>query len=304
MSKESLLERLKKASTIKEASILSESKFFDEGKKVPTAIPALNLALSAAFDGGFGSGLIVWAGPSKHFKTCFTLLMLKAYLDEYDDAVAIWYDSEFGSPQSYFEAFGIDTGRIMHTPVTNIEELKFDIMKQLEGINRGDHVFIGLDSAGNIASKKEVEDALDGKSAADMTRAKQLKSLFRMVTPHLKMKKLPMVVVNHTYQTQEMYSKAVVSGGCLLSGTKIQMLDGLKEVQDIKVGDIVRTLDGEKLVTHTWTPDTLEFGEPDCYEIEFEDGFVVTVSGQHPFLTKDGWVDAEDLVENQEVLKL
>lgn len=304
MSKESLLERLKKASTIKETAILSESKFFDEGKKVPTAIPALNLALSGAFNGGFGSGLIVWAGPSKHFKTCFTLLMLKAYLDEHDDAVAIWYDSEFGSPQSYFEAFGIDTGRIVHTPVTNIEELKFDIMKQLEGISRGDHVFIGLDSAGNIASKKEVEDALDGKSAADMTRAKQLKSLFRMVTPHLKMKKLPMVVVNHTYQTQEMYSKAVVSGGCLLAGTKIQMFDGLEEVQNIKVGDIVKTLDGKKLVTHTWTPETLEFGEPDCYEIEFEDGFVVTVSGQHPFLTKDGWVDAEDLVENQEVLKL
>ncbi len=46
-----------------------------------------------------------------------------------------------------------------------------------------------------------------------MTRARQLKSLFRMVTPHLTIKNIPMVVVNHTYQTQEMYSKAVVSGG-------------------------------------------------------------------------------------------
>ena len=149
----------------------------------------------------------------KHFKTCFTLLMMKAYLDKYKDAVALFYDSEFGSPQSYFDSFGIDTSRVMHTPVTNIEELKFDIMKQLEGIKRGDHVFIALDSAGNIASKKEVDDAMDGKSVADMTRAKQLKSLFRMVTPHLTMKKIPMVVVNHIYMTQEMFSKAVVSGG-------------------------------------------------------------------------------------------
>jgi hypothetical protein len=66
---------------------------------------------------------------------------------------------------------------------------------------------------GNLASKKEVEDALDGKSVADMTRAKQMKSLFRMVTPHLTIKDIPMVVVNHTYQTMEMFSKAVVSGG-------------------------------------------------------------------------------------------
>ena len=40
-----------------------------------------------------------------------------------------------------------------------------------------------------------------------------MKSLFRMVTPHLTIKDIPMVVVNHTYQTMEMFSKAVVSGG-------------------------------------------------------------------------------------------
>lgn len=209
----SLIERLKSASTVKESAILSESKFFEEGERCTTDIPAVNVALSGALDGGFGSGLIIWAGPSKHFKTCFTLLMLKAYLNKYPDAVALFYDSEFGSPQTYFESFGIDTSRVMHTPVTNIEELKFDLMKQMDGLKRGDHVFIALDSAGNIASKKEVDDALDGKSVADMSRAKQLKSLFRMVTPHLTMKKIPMVVVNHTYKTQEMFSKDVVSGG-------------------------------------------------------------------------------------------
>jgi hypothetical protein len=141
------------------------------------------------------------------------LMMLKAYLDKYEDAVAIFYDSEFGSPQSYFASFGIDLERVFHIPVTNIEELKFDIVQQLEQIKRGDHVFIALDSAGNIASIKEVDDALAGKGTADMSRAKQLKSLFRMITPHLKIKRLPMVVVNHTYQTQELYSKSVVSGG-------------------------------------------------------------------------------------------
>lgn len=209
----SLMDRIKKNSTIKASSVLSDSLFFDVSDLTQTTIPAVNIALSGSADGGFGSGLILWAGPSKHFKTNFTLLMMKAYLDKYPEAIALFYDSEFGTPQSYFESFGIDTSRVMHTPVANIEEFKFDIMKQLEEIKKGDRVFIALDSAGNIASKKEVDDAMEGKSVADMTRAKSLKSCFRMITPHLTLKQIPMVVVNHTYQTQEMFSKAVVSGG-------------------------------------------------------------------------------------------
>jgi RecA/RadA recombinase len=155
----------------------------------------------------------MWAGPSKHFKTAFSLLMAKAYMDKYPEAVILFYDSEFGTPQAYFDTFGIDPERVIHTPLTDIEQLKFDIMKQLEGIERNDRVMILLDSIGNLASKKEVEDALEGKSVADMSRAKQVKSLFRMVTPHLSLKDIPMVVVNHTYKTMELYAKDVVGGG-------------------------------------------------------------------------------------------
>jgi hypothetical protein len=46
-----------------------------------------------------------------------------------------------------------------------------------------------------------------------MTRAKQLKSLFRMCTPHLTIKDIPMVVVNHTYKEIGMFPKDIVSGG-------------------------------------------------------------------------------------------
>ena len=70
-----------------------------------------------------------------------------------------------------------------------------------------------IDSIGNLASKKEVEDAENEKSVADMTRAKSLKSLFRIVTPHLTTKNIPCLAINHIYMTQEMYSKPIVSGG-------------------------------------------------------------------------------------------
>ena len=209
----SILEKLKKNSTIKDTSILSSSKFFKKKDMVPTSIPVINVALSGRLDGGLTPGLTMWAGPSKHFKTAFSLLMAKAYLDKYEDGVVLFYDSEFGTPQSYFDAFGIDTEKVVHTPITDVEQLKFDIMKQLDGIERGDHVIIVVDSIGNLASKKEVEDAMNEKSVADMSRAKQMKSLWRMVTPHLTLKDIPCVVVNHTYMEIGMFPKAIVGGG-------------------------------------------------------------------------------------------
>tara|TARA_R110002050_G_scaffold32017_2_gene82435 strand:+ start:811 stop:1872 length:1062 start_codon:yes stop_codon:yes gene_type:complete len=209
----SLLEKLKKSSRTSGAEILSESKFFSEKEMTSTSVPMINVALSGSTKGGISSGLTVLAGPSKHFKTSFALLMAGAYMKKHKDAVLMFYDSEFGSPQSYFESFGIDTSRVLHTPVTNIEELKFDLVHQLTEIDRKDKVMVVIDSIGNIASKKEIDDAENMKSVADMTRAKALKGLFRMITPFLTLKDIPLLAVNHTYQTQEMFSRAVVSGG-------------------------------------------------------------------------------------------
>ena len=46
-----------------------------------------------------------------------------------------------------------------------------------------------------------------------MSRAKALKGLFRMVTPYLTMKDIPMLAINHTYQEIGLYPKNIVSGG-------------------------------------------------------------------------------------------
>jgi len=209
----SVMDKLKKNSRIKETSILATSKFFSDKDMVSTDVPMVNVALSGSIDGGLTPGLTVLAGPSKHFKTNFALLMAAAYLKKYPEAIMMFYDSEFGSPASYFESFGIDTTRVLHTPIVNVEHLKFDVVNQLEAIERGDKVIIVIDSVGNLASKKELEDAINEKSVADMSRAKALKGLFRMVTPYLAMKNIPMIAINHTYQEIGLFPKAIVSGG-------------------------------------------------------------------------------------------
>lgn len=195
----SLLDRLKKASKIEFANTLNKSEIFTNKDVIQTSIPALNIALGGSLDGGLMPGLTIYCGESRSFKSMFSLICAKAYLDKYEDAVMLFYDSEMGASAKYFESLDIDPERVLHTPVTDIEQLKFDIMAQLEEIKRGDHVIIVVDSIGNLASKKEVDDALNEKSSADMTRAKSLKSIARMITPHLNLKNIPLIMINHVY---------------------------------------------------------------------------------------------------------
>ncbi len=209
----SIMDKLKKNSKIKDTAVLSKSKFFNDQDMIATDVPMMNVALSGSADGGLAPGLTVLAGPSKHFKTSFALIMAAAYLKKYDDAVILFYDSEFGSPQSYFKQFEINTDRVLHTPIANVEQLKFDLVGQLENLDRGDKVVVVIDSIGNLASKKEMEDAINEKSVADMSRAKALKGLFRMLTPYLNMKDIPLIAVNHTYKEIGLFPKDVVSGG-------------------------------------------------------------------------------------------
>lgn len=213
-----LMGKLIKTTKIKEVAVLSESTFFTNKDTIVTDIPLINIALSGDIDGGLRPGLLSIAGPSRHFKSNYALIMASAYMKKYEDAVILFYDSEFGSPAKYFESAGIDPDRVVHIPITNIEELQFDLMDKLnrknpDGIKRGDHVFILIDSIGNLASIREVENAQNENSAQDMTRAKVLKGLWRMVTPFMTLLDIPMVAIQHTYEEQKMYGKTIMSGG-------------------------------------------------------------------------------------------
>jgi len=208
-----LMQRLLKNSPTKFASVLDESEFFNDKDVIATDIPIVNIAFSGEVDGGLSSGLTLIAGPSKTFKTNISLVCVRAYLSKYEDAVCIFYDSEGGITPKYLESQGIDPKRVMHVPIEHLEMLKYDIVKQLKEINRGDKVIFLIDSVGNTASLKELEDALDGESKAEMQRAKVMKGLFRMVTPSLVAKDVPCIAICHTYEEMKMYGKTIISGG-------------------------------------------------------------------------------------------
>jgi RecA/RadA recombinase len=276
---------------------------FNQRDVIPTDIPIINAAFSGSINGGIHSGLILAAGPSKSYKTLLSLVCVKAYLNKYDDAVAIILDSEGGVTPEYLKQHGISPERVIHVPIENLEALKFEMVHQLKEINRGDHVIFVIDSIGNTASVKEIEDAMNEKTVGDFTRAKSTKALFRMVTPSLVAKDIPCIAICHTYEEiGAMYAKTIISGGCLEAGTLIQMSNGTnKKVEEISVGELVKTLDGDKEVTYTWNPDTLENGTPECYRVTFEDGTSVVCSAPHKFMIDGKWVEAEKLHAGDEV---
>lgn len=208
-----LMAKMLKNTTLKHTSPIKDSVTMNSVDETSTSIPALNIALSASLTGGLKSGIMTIAAPSKHFKSASALVLAGTYLKKHKDGVLMFFDSEFGSPIDYFNSADVDLDRVVHIPVKNLEELKFELVAQLENLTRGDKVFILIDSIGNLASKKEVEDAKDGKSTADMTRSKTLKSIYRIITTHLRMLDIPLVQITHTYETMELYSKTVVGGG-------------------------------------------------------------------------------------------
>lgn len=209
----SLMDRILKNSTIG-ATTLDKSGIYKEPVYITTPVPIINLALSGKIEGGLTSGITTIAGQSRSFKSTLAIIMAKAYLDKYKDAVIFFYDSEHGITADYFNSVGIDPERVIHSKLHNVEELKFDIMHQLDSVlKKGDKVLFLIDSVGNLASKKEVEDAKDMKSVADMTRAKAFKSLYRMITPYINDLDIPLIQIAHVYSEMGLFPKTVVSGG-------------------------------------------------------------------------------------------
>lgn len=213
-----LVDFLVKNSKSKFTSSIEKSKYFNkEDEFTVTEIPLLNVGLSGEINGGLSSGVTMIAGEPKRFKTLYGLIMVKAFLDKHKDGVCLYYDTEGGAGKRYFESLGLDITRIVWTPCLNVEELKHEVSNQLEALKNADEtnnkVIIFVDSIGNPPSKKEIADAIEGSDKADMTRAKQIKSFFRIVTLPCKLLDIPMIVINHTYKSQSFIPEDIVSGG-------------------------------------------------------------------------------------------
>lgn len=212
----SLMDRILKTAkkNSPEAEVLSKTTLLDKTIIASTGIPLLNVAWSGRPDGGIHSGSKQLVGDSRTFKTMFGLVDVKAYLDKYEDAICVFGDSEFGANQKYWDAMGIDMNRVIHVPITSVEQMQITFMQMLDDTQRGEHIIFFIDSISQLPSTKEVKDAIKGEDKQDMTRARALNSFWRTVTIQLNLKNLLMVWINSYYdEIGNEYAEPNLKGG-------------------------------------------------------------------------------------------
>ena len=186
---------------------------------IPTGNFHLNACLTGSLFGGYPNNrAVALAGPSGTGKT---YLILNAVKQAQDMGYSIvFYDSENAVDKELVEKFGVDPKKFRYEPCNTVQEFRSSVTALtdllIEQKNKGatlPKVLIVLDSAGNLATQKEIDDAKSGSDKADMTRAKLLKSTFRILMTKLGIVKVPFLFTNHTYQTQDLFSKQVGGGG-------------------------------------------------------------------------------------------
>lgn len=135
--------------------------------------------------------------------------------------MVIYIDTEFAIQKDDLTSFGIDVENNFKLIRSNvIEDLKIMLTKtfkklrdaKMEGREIPKIIYF-LDSVGQLASRKEIDDALDGKTKQDMTRAKTLNSLWRIINSDLGYLNIPFVCTNHTYMSNDLFPKQIMKGG-------------------------------------------------------------------------------------------
>lgn len=190
-------------------------------KFLDTGIYILNAALSGTIFGGVQSNRITTlagdSGVGKSF-VCYGIIK-QAQKDGWN---TLYIDTEFSIERSQLPNYGIDISpdKFMLLRTNIVEDIIKVLTQTLEKLKNAKKegkeippTMIFLDSVGMLASRKESEDAKDGKETVDMTRAKKLASLFRIVSGDLGYLGIPLICTNHVYDEMSMFPKKIMKGG-------------------------------------------------------------------------------------------
>jgi len=180
---------------------------------IDTGHIGLNCLISADPYKGIPTGKIIqFAGEQSTGKTYIAHNIIKQAQQKGYDVVI--FDSEFAQDKEDLEKKGIDLKRVLIIPEGSLEKFRTKLVNLLDSISKNDKVMIVVDSLGNFYTEKEYKDASTGTDKADMTRAKLLKSIFRLASTKIGQLQIPMIIINHVYADQSSFIKRnIVSGG-------------------------------------------------------------------------------------------
>jgi len=204
-----------------DATILSDNALSVVDAWVDTGSYALNAIVSGSCFKGIQQGRIIGlSGPSGCGKTLIMTKILGNFQKEDPTRWGIVFDSEVALDAATARSLGANPDQIKHYPVNTVNSARNQILAVLNKIlekNLQKKFMIIIDSLGNLASGKEIKDAEEDKSAADMgLRAKEIKSMLRTLTYRAAKAKTTILFSNHEYDDPAaMYPSAIKnqSGG-------------------------------------------------------------------------------------------
>ena len=246
----SYLKELAKVSGNEFANLVDDGIFGGDVEQfIDTGSYVFNALLSGSIYGGLPANKITAiAGESATGKTFFTLGLVKRFLDMNDKAGVIYFESESALTSDMLREREIDVNRVIHIPVSTVEEFRIQAVKILEKhteVHEADRppLMMCLDSLGMLSTEKELGDMTDGKIVRDMTKAQVLKGAFRVLTLMLAKANVPFIVTNHVYdQIGSMYPQKVIGGGSAVqyAASSIVFLSKRKEKEGTEViGNII-----------------------------------------------------------------
>ena len=185
-----------------EAKFLSESALSTVNNWVDTGCMVLNSIISGSLYGGVPMGRITgFSGPSAAGKTYIINKILAN--GQKKGMIPVIFDTEAAIDASSTVGVGLDSSKTKYVPVQTVEDCRNQISAFLDGVIEAkmrDKFILSIDSLGNLASQKELDDTEKGKTAMDMgTRAKGLKSMMRLLTFKAAQAGVTILFSNHTY---------------------------------------------------------------------------------------------------------
>lgn len=298
------------------------SGFRDPDTWISTGNYTLNKLISGDFHKGIPLGKVtVFAGSSGAGKSFIASGNIVRNAQEQGIYVVL-IDSENALDESWLTALGVDTSedKLLKFNVAMIDDVAKiinDFVKQYkaeygetpennEDDDRPKVLFV-IDSLGMLLTPTDVDQFSKGDLKGDMGRKpKALTALVRNCVNMFADLNMGLVATNHTYASQDMFDPDdKISGGCLTAGHKVWMADGsYKNIEDIVVGDVVVTLDGDIDVSETFM-----FDDKEVFEIELETGEIIQATSEHKFLTQTDdnqlvWKTVNELSDGDEILQL
>jgi RecA/RadA recombinase len=185
-----------------EATFLSESALSTVNEWHDTGCMVLNSIISGSLYGGVPQGRITgFSGPSQTGKTYIINKVLANAQKK--GMVPVIFDTEAAVDENCTSGVGLDPSTVKYVPVHTVEDCRNQLATFLDSVKESglkNKFIVSIDSLGNLASQKEIEDAEKGKTATDMgLRAKSLKSMMRLLTFKAASAGVTIMFSNHTY---------------------------------------------------------------------------------------------------------